>query len=1033
MKKKVTIILLFLCLCVAAVGFSACGKSGTGDMQIPSDNITDTQTPSDDGNSGEEIPNPPAVHTHSYSEEWSMNEIEHWHSATCEHTSEIKDKAAHRYDEGNKCAVCGYNKPTEGLVYVLNDNNNSYSVAGIGEVTDKDIIIPSRYKGLPVTGIGAEAFVGCSLTSVSIPDSVTKIEDRAFSYCDSITEIVISDSVTSIGDGAFLSCISLINVRISDKVTNIGINAFLNCPIEVVAMPTAAIEFIPKSKLKDVTITSGKNIGYKAFYKCNKLVKIQIADSVTEIAKNAFFGCPVEEAVIPTIAIVCMPKGKLRNVTITSGESIDSKAFAYSRRLTNVSIPNCIESVSSDAFDGCDNIRYNEYENCYYLGNSANPYVVLVKAIDKNKVISNISDGTKIIFNSAFEDYKLQYNEYDSGLYLGSNENPYFALIKASSHYITTCAINDKTKIIYGGAFHLCDYLESITIPDSVTSIGEHAFSNCSSLKSITIPNSVTSIGEFAFSFCINLTNITIPDNVTSIKNNAFTGCRSLQYNEYEDGLYLGNSVNPYLIFRKLKDTSITSCSLNDKTKIISAYAFSNCSNLTSVTIPDGVTNIGEYAFEGCSSLTSITISDSVTSIGNYAFSNCRSLTSITIPDGVMSIGDYAFYGSGLTNITIPNSITSIGNNAISARQFNEYEDGLYLGNNVNPYLIFIGLKDTSITSYCINDKTKIISAYAFFNCSSLTSITIPDSVTSIGENAFSGCGKLTSVNITDIEAWCYILFENSYSNPLYYAKNLYLNDELVTKLVVLDNMASLDYKTFANCDNLTGITVKDGNTKYRSSGDCLIETKNGTLLKGCNNSVIPSDGSVTSIGDYAFSLCGSLTNVTIPDSVTSIGDYAFSLCGNLKSVTIGNGVTSIGSYAFYKCGSLTNVTIPDSVTSIGDYAFSLCGNLKSVTIGNGVTSIGFCAFEACTSLTSVTIGNSVTSIGSNAFSSCVNLTSITIPNSVTSIGDYVFFMCSKLTIYCEASSKPSGWKSDWNDLHDAKGGYCPVVWGYKG
>ena len=162
----------------------------------------------------------------------------------------------------------------------------------------------------------------------------------------------------------------------------------------------------------------------------------------------------------------------------------------------------------------------------------------------------------------------------------------------------------------------------------------------------------------------------------------------------------------------------------------------------------------------------------------------------------------------------------------------------------------------------------------------------------------------------------------------------------------------------------------------------------------------IPStinDKKVTSIGDFAFSDCESLTSVTIPDSVTSIGNQAFDGCSCLTSITIPNSVISIGNSAFYNCKSLTSITIPDSVTSIGDYAFSDCSGLTSITIPDSVTSIGNSAFS-CSGLTSITIPNSVTSIGASAFRYCSGLTSITIPNSVTSIGDYAFSGCSGLT-----------------------------------
>ena len=230
------------------------------------------------------------------------------------------------------------------------------------------------------------------------------------------------------------------------------------------------------------------------------------------------------------------------------------------------------------------------------------------------------------------------------------------------------------------------------------------------------------------------------------------------------------------------------------------------------------------------------------------------------------------------------------------------------------------------------------IGDYAFFDCTGLTSITIPNSVTSIGDCAFEDCTGLTS------------------------------------------------------------ITVADGNTTYHAVGNCVIETASKTLILGCKNSVIPTDGSVTSIGNYAFYYCTSLTSITIPNSVTSIGKDAFYGCTGLTSISIPNSVTSIGRSAFFGCAGLTSISIPNSVTSIGDDAFRGCTGLTSITIPNSVTSIGYYTFDGCTGLTSISIPNSVTSIGSSTFQGCTGLTSISIPNSVTSIGSYAFRGCTGLT-----------------------------------
>ena len=242
-----------------------------------------------------------------------------------------------------------------------------------------------------------------------------------------------------------------------------------------------------------------------------------------------------------------------------------------------------------------------------------------------------------------------------------------------------------------------------------------------------------------------------------------------------------------------------------------------------------------------------------------------------------------------------------------------------------------------------------------------ITGIVVPNYVTRIGNSSFSGCSKLTSVTIGS-------------------------------------GVTNIGSSVFDNCTELTSIVVVDGNTIYHSDGNCLIVTKNETLILGCKNSIIPSDGSVTSISERAFYNCTGLTSITIPDSVTSIGKYAFNGCTGLTSVTINGTVTKIDNHVFYNCRSLTTITIPESVTSIGDYAFYNCAGLTSITIPDHVTNIGKYAFNGCTGLTSVTIGNSVTSIGDYAFYNCAGLTSITIPDSVTSIGGSAFSVCNGLT-----------------------------------
>ena len=159
---------------------------------------------------------------------------------------------------------------------------------------------------------------------------------------------------------------------------------------------------------------------------------------------------------------------------------------------------------------------------------------------------------------------------------------------------------------------------------------------------------------------------------------------------------------------------------------------------------------------------------------------------------------------------------------------------------------------------------------------------------------------------------------------------------------------------------------------------------------------VIPS--SVTSIGDWAFSSCDSLSKIVIPSSVTSIGDCAFYGCYSLSEIVIPSSVTSIGKGAFSHCDSLSEIVIPSSVTSVGYGAFSFCSSLSEIVIPSSVTSIGKGAFSHCDSLSEIVIPSSVTSIGDSAFSSCFSLSEIVIPSSVTSIGDSAFSSCFSLS-----------------------------------
>lgn len=291
----------------------------------------------------------------------------------------------------------------------------------------------------------------------------------------------------------------------------------------------------------------------------------------------------------------------------------------------------------------------------------------------------------------------------------------------------------------------------------------------------------------------------------------------------------------------------------------------------------------------------------------------------------------------------------------------------------------------TGITYFDIPESVTTIGTKAFMACYGLKNITIPASVKTIGTNAFADCKNLSAINASSDNS------NFSSKDGVLYNKDLTkiicVPEAISGKFAIPTTVTSIENYAFYGCKSLTSIDIPEGLTTIKESA---FENCNGlTSVK------LPS--SITEIQESAFYSCENLESINIPDGLTEIADYAFDDCSSLKNIEIPSTVTRIGEYAFAHCYEFTDITLPESITSIGESAFYDCKNLESINIPSGITSISEDLFYDCSSLNNIKLHDKITAINDYAFYGCSSLTSIEIPSSVKTIGYKAFKDCVEL------------------------------------
>lgn len=833
--------------------------------------------------------------------------------------------------------------------------------------------------------IGSSALGYTGVTKLDLPEGLTTIPSA---FSDSkIQQVTIPTTVTNIENAAFSRLSSLTKVTFAKGGTEdltIGYNAFNGTYITTFELPARTVE------LGAATSNSSKGGVFSGCKKLTSFTLEKVTDEATGEVKTSpietlynkmFYNCSVLASVELPETITAL--GNVYGSTYSNSYS----PFYGCAKLASMVIPDTVDSVQKYLFYKCSGLK------------------TVTLSANMTELPSNFFEGCTALTEIKVSEGSKNFASVGGVLFDNNKETLlYYPANKAD----TTYTVPDTVKTIAGYAFgsnssSLKDYplkLTTLKLSKNVTTINEYAFSYNSKMTTLTIPadSMLTTIEANAFNYSKALKSITIPASVTEIGTKAFTHCTALTSVAFADGsapLTMDESVFEY-------------------------------AGLTSITLPARVKTLGKRAFYMCQSLKSAAFDKTnLTEIPVSMFENCKLLASVSAPKGITAIGTDAFYYcAALKSMTVPASVTSLGSRVFSGCSgletltFETNEDGSSALNEIGTSVF---TKCAALTSIILPDSVKQIPSSMFDSCTKLASVTYADDITSIASNAFKGTA-ITSITIPDTvkeigaSAFnsCTKLEEitlNEYSEALTTIGVKAFNGCSALKSLTLPaSVQTIGADAFKGCTSLT-LDLNPDCSDYVYKSGILTDADLTSILyidisKTYGDFVVPE--SLTSITDSAFE--GThFDKVTLPENLTSIGKYAFRN-SEVKEIVWNDKLQTIGANAF-EGTNLTSVTVPRSVTSIDDYAFTNAKSLTSLDFELGGTAgltIGKYAFTG-TALTSVSFPNRLRNIGKSsssitpaigmyAFDGLNTLSSITFeeisaaaPAGQMNIGNYAF------------------------------------------
>lgn len=890
--------------------------------------------------------------------------------------------------------------------------------ANNSEITSFDEL--QYFTGL--TEIPENAFLLCdSLTSVIIPNSVTRIGAYAFKSCTEMTSVTIPETVTIIDTQAFYGCFSLKDINIPSACFDVSLETFHG---------TAWFESQP-----DGVIYAG-NILYTYKGEMPQNTHIDIREGCQSISQGALKGQENLTAItLPTslwyIGLNGLSQTGIREIIIpASHTTIQMGAFLQCNNLEEVTFLGQTNVIGQGAFSKCPALsKIIRHSSDPDKINARAFYYQLYDMYDESiyeRVTLYVPKGAKSAYQTV-EPWSLFQNIVEMG-----GETPGGDIIAYAScpddhhpHLIdlglpsgtkwACCNVGASKPEDFGGYYAWGEMKEKSSYDLSSYNSGD-----------INIDIAGTEYDVARVKWGEHWTMPTLEQckelaNYTSelVTVNGIQGCKivgpnggaiflpaawqrafedELRYKEYPYGFYwsstpseqyswgayalafqyssmgvgtderhLGFSVRPVA-----STGGSTSDPDNPNNPDDSIVTFVD-PNVKSICVANWDTNgDGELSFAEAAAVTDIGV----------IFKDNKEITSfneLRYFTGLKFIGVDAFNRcANLSSIIIPNNVATIGG----------YTGYTFYGCNSLTYL------------YIPKSVSYIGCRFMFYGCNNLTAIdvdaengyytsvdgvlfskdmtqivnyppgksdisyTIPEKVTYIYNDAFAGCNNLTSVNLNNVQ----IIGEDAFA----YCRNL-------TSVTLSNSVINISSEAFLECTSLQSLSIPASVTNISETAFKWCNSLTDIDVEEGNNNYTSNDGVLYNKNMTILLLCPTgkeVASYPIPDGVIRIGNNAFSNCSGLKTVSIPNSVTEIGEEAFY-CSGLTSVTLPEGLKDIEDMVFQGCSGLTTIVIPNSVKSIGFQAFCDCGRLTSVIIGSGMKRVGQSAFINCYNLKNV--------------------------------------------------------